>query len=442
MKHICLTGAQGTGKTSVREKIREVIDMRLTGSVVRSIITENSEFQNHINKNTTRENQTIIFNKYIELHKELSGIQYISDRCAIDALAYTLYLLEHEEHISNGFHLYYKQYEELKELIKSHDLVDVYYLPVEFEEVEDDGVRDADKQYQIDIDNNFKFIIKSLINDVPDYINIYEITGSIEEMAQKIINIHNKKQKEMSKKAILSLSGGLDSTMLLLKLLNEGYEVKAYSFDYGQKHKCELKKVKKNIKFLQEKGLPILTHQIIDLKDCFSESNSSLSSFSGVDIPHGHYADENMKSTVIENRNLIFSNIIFGKALSWSTASGEDVAVALGLHAGDHAIYPDCRPESRDAALETFRISNWGSEKVDYYTPFVNIDKGEVLMEGLAAMVEMGFSKAEIKKVLKNTHTCYDPNEKGEACGLCGSCTERLEAFEANDWVDPAKYFK
>ncbi len=242
------------------------------------------------------------------------------------------------------------------------------------------------------------------------------------------------------KKAILSLSGGLDSTMLLMRLLAEGYEVKTYSFYYGQKHQVELKKVKKNIKFLQGKGLPILDHQIIDLEQCFSDSTSSLSTFSGVDIPHGHYADENMKSTVIENRNLIFSNIILGKALAWANKCGEEIVVALGIHAGDHAIYPDCTNESRDAALQTFKISNWNSDKVDYYTPFVNIDKGDVLTEGLTSMGEMGFRKSEMKKVLKNTHTCYDPDEKGRACGKCGSCTERLEAFEKNFWKDPVEY--
>ncbi len=225
-----------------------------------------------------------------------------------------------------------------------------------------------------------------------------------------------------------------------MRLLAEGYEDKTYSFYYGQKHQVELKKVKKNIKFLQGKGLPILDHQIIDLEQCFSDSTSSLSTFSGVDIPHGHYADENMKSTVIENRNLIFSNIILGKALAWANKCGEEIVVALGIHAGDHAIYPDCTNESRDAALQTFKISNWNSDKVDYYTPFVNIDKGDVLTEGLTSMGEMGFRKSEMKKVLKNTHTCYDPDEKGRACGKCGSCTERLEAFEKNFWKDPVEY--
>lgn len=239
-------------------------------------------------------------------------------------------------------------------------------------------------------------------------------------------------------RAVISLSGGLDSTMLLLHLLSQGMEVRSYSFDYGQKHNVELKKVKKNIKFLQSKGLPV-THQIINLKDCFSDSASSLH-IGGADIPEGHYADDNMKSTVVENRNIIFSAIIYGKALGWANKSGENVVITQGLHAGDHAIYPDCRPESQEKARELYRISNWGSEKVDFVAPFINIDKGAVLGAGLCAMRELNFSKAEMKKVLKNTHTCYNPNEKGESCGKCGSCTERLEAFAANGMKDPVKY--
>lgn len=240
------------------------------------------------------------------------------------------------------------------------------------------------------------------------------------------------------KKAIISLSGGLDSTCLLMWLLSNDYEVKSYSFDYGQKHDIELKKVKKNIKFLQSKGLPV-THQVINLKDVFSDSASSLHQ-GGENIPHGHYADENMKSTVVENRNVIFSAIIYGKALSWANKTQDDVVITQGLHSGDHAIYPDCRPESQEMARELYKISNWGSERVDFIAPFINIDKSEVLKEGLEAMKKLEFSKSEVKKVLKNTHTCYDPDEKGRSCGKCGSCTERLEAFEKNGMKDPIKY--
>ena len=242
-----------------------------------------------------------------------------------------------------------------------------------------------------------------------------------------------------SKKAVISLSGGLDSTCLLMHLLANGYdEIRAYSFDYGQKHSVELKKVKKNIKFLQRKGYNI-EHQVINVRDVFSDSASSLHR-GGEAIPKGHYEDETMKSTVVENRNIIFSAIVYGKALGWANKTGDSVVITLGIHAGDHCIYPDCRPESHEAAKHLFKISNWNSEAVDYIAPFEYIDKGEVLRRGVVAMKSLGFTKANIKSVLKNTHTCYNPDEKGRSCGECGSCRERLEAFEKNGMKDPLEY--
>ena len=242
-----------------------------------------------------------------------------------------------------------------------------------------------------------------------------------------------------SKKAVISLSGGLDSTCLLMHLLANGYdEIRAYSFDYGQKHSVELKKVKKNIKFLQRKGYNI-EHQVINVRDVFSDSASSLHR-GGEAIPKGHYEDETMKSTVVENRNIIFSAIVYGKALGWANKTGDSVVITLGIHAGDHCIYPDCRPESHEAAKHLFKISNWNSEAVDYIAPFEYIDKGEVLRRGVVAMKSLGFTKANIKSVLKNTHTCYTPDEKGRSCGECGSCRERLEAFEKNGMEDPLEY--
>ena len=242
----------------------------------------------------------------------------------------------------------------------------------------------------------------------------------------------------MTKKAVISLSGGLDSTCLLLKLLSEGYEVRAYGFNYGQKHQIELSKVKTNIRFLQNLGFPV-THQVIDLRDCFSDSASSLHQ-GGEAIPEGDYRDETMKSTVVENRNVIFSAVIFGKALAWANKTGDNVLISLGLHAGDHTIYPDCRPESQEMARELFRISNWGSEKVDYEAPFIHCDKGEVLRQGLKAMDILEFSDEDKEFVLGNTHSCYNPDEKGRSCGKCGTCVERLEAFEKNGMKDPVEY--
>lgn len=226
--------------------------------------------------------------------------------------------------------------------------------------------------------------------------------------------------------------------MLLVKLLNEGYEVKTYSFDYGQKHDIELKKVKKNIEFLQSKGLPV-EHQILNVRDCFSDSASSLHK-NGEDIPKGDYSIENQKSTVIENRNVIFSSIIYGKALAWSKKTNSDIVISLGIHSGDHSVYPDTTEESFKAAEHCFRVSNWGSERIHYIAPFVKHNKAGVLNTGINSMLGMNFSIEDIDEVLKNTHSCYDPNENGESCGECGTCKERLEAFALCKWIDPIKY--
>jgi len=242
-----------------------------------------------------------------------------------------------------------------------------------------------------------------------------------------------------AKKAVLSCSGGLDSSCLLLTLLAEGKEVRCYSFDYGQKHKVELERIKENIKFLQAKGLPV-THQIINMVDVFSGNTSSLVASTGKDIPHGHYAAENMKSTVVPIRNVIFSAVVFSKAINWAVESGENVIISLGIHGGDHTIYPDCRPESREACEKAFKISDWNSDKVAYEAPFVDIDKAEVLAEGLRAMKTLGWSDEDRDFFLAHTHTCYDPDSEGRSCGKCGSCVERLEAFEKNGLKDPVPY--
>lgn len=238
-------------------------------------------------------------------------------------------------------------------------------------------------------------------------------------------------------RVVISMSGGLDSTCLALRELSKGREVRAYAFDYGQGHMIELHRLERNIQFLQRKGLPI-SLQVINLRDVFSDSQSSLCG--NGDIPTGHYEDTNMKSTVVENRNVIFSSIIYGKALSWAKQTDSKVRITLGIHAGDHTIYPDCTPESQEMARELFRISNWGSENVDYIAPFVNSTKGEVLAAGIEAMKKLNFTEEDITYVLDHTHTCYSPDQEGRSCGKCGSCTERLEAFEFVGRKDPVRY--
>ena len=241
-----------------------------------------------------------------------------------------------------------------------------------------------------------------------------------------------------NKKAVISMSGGLDSTCLALHLLSQGYEVRAYAFDYGQKHNIELEVLEENIKFLSiTKKLPI-TLQVINLRDVFSDSCSSLTGKGN--IPKGDYNDSNMKSTVVENRNIIFSSIIYGKALSWAKENREHVEITLGIHSGDHSLYPDCSAESQEMARNLFKISNWDSELVDYVAPFVYYTKAKVLHEGLTAMANLDMSEKDVDFILYHTHSCYDPDEFGRSCGLCGTCKERLDAFGKNGVKDPVEY--
>lgn len=241
----------------------------------------------------------------------------------------------------------------------------------------------------------------------------------------------------INKHAMVSYSGGMDSTCLILHLISEGYGVRAISFDYGQNHAVELKRARKNIKYLEKFGLPV-TFEVIDLRSVFSDSQSTLVLHTRA--PEGHYEDESMKATVVENRNVIFSSILFGKALSWAKKTGKDTTIALGVHAGDHAIYPDCTEESVTMAQNLYRISNWDSEKVNYLTPFVNYSKSEVLNIGISSATSLGFSKSQIRRIFANTISCYNADEDGYACGKCGTCTERLEAFWNNNLDDPAPY--
>lgn len=202
----------------------------------------------------------------------------------------------------------------------------------------------------------------------------------------------------------------MDSTTLLYKLLAEGKTVKCISFNYGQKHKRELDMAKSTCEKLG------VEHKIVDmtfLKELVS--NSALTSDKAV--PHGHYADENMKATVVPNRNMIMASI----AIGWAINEDFD-EVALGVHAGDHAIYPDCRPEFIASLAIIAEHANF--KKINIYTPFLYIDKGDIAIIGRDLKVDYMLS-----------HTCYEGQQI--PCGKCGACVERAEAFKKAGIVDP-----
>ena len=260
----------------------------------------------------------------------------------------------------------------------------------------------------------------------------------------------------MKKYAVLSLSGGMDSSTLLLHLLANNYEVTCLSFDYGQKHKVELERAVELVKYInygydsEAKIIPYqrVTHQIIKLDGLSQLLNSSLVE-GGSEVPEGHYADENMKDTVVPNRNKIFSSIIQAVALSIADKNKSECYIAMGIHAGDHAIYPDCRQDFRDADFDAFIIGNWGAENVNIFTPYIDIDKFGILEDGEKCCELLGL---DFNEVYKRTNTSYKPifiyNKNGNHDNVgkwfsdykSASSVERVEAFIKLGRPDPVEY--
>ena len=258
----------------------------------------------------------------------------------------------------------------------------------------------------------------------------------------------------MKKQAVLSLSGGMDSSSLLLHLLANDYDVTALSFDYGQKHRVELERAESLVKYLNEKncgcgGRPIygnINHQVIKLDGLTQLLNSALVE-GGWDVPEGHYEQDNMKDTVVPNRNKIFASLIQAVALSVAVKNNTECVIAMGIHAGDHAIYPDCRQEFRDADFEAFKIGNWESERVSHYTPYLEVNKFDILQDGLKACEQLGI---DFDEVYKRTNTSYKPIKhyyrpetyafKWYSDYKSAASVERIEAFIKLGRPDPVEY--
>ena len=239
----------------------------------------------------------------------------------------------------------------------------------------------------------------------------------------------------MKKQAVLSLSGGMDSSTVLLHLLAHDYQVTALSFDYGQKHNVELERAAELIEYLDRNGHSV-KYQRITLQGLVGLLDSNLVK-GGEEVPEGHYEEDNMKDTVVPNRNKIFSSIIQAVALSIAQQNDCEVKIAMGIHAGDHAIYPDCRQEFRDADYEAFKQGNWDADKVKYITPYLEDDKYGILVDGEAACAVLGL---DFDEVYKRTNTSYKPDAEGRSDYKSASSVERIEAFLKLNRKDPVEY--
>ncbi len=214
-------------------------------------------------------------------------------------------------------------------------------------------------------------------------------------------------------KGVVLLSGGLDSSVLLTKLVKEGDNCYPLSIDYGQRHVREVEAAAAIC------GILGVDHkwQCLDLSNLKELLRSALVGSKGV-IPHGHYEAETQKATVVPNRNMILLSIAAGYA---SSISGEFVAYAA--HSNDRAIYADCRPEFVKSVTETISLGT--DNQIHLIEPFVDMTKAEIVKLGI-----------QLGAPLYLTHSCYEGSER--PCLQCGTCLERTEAFYLNNTSDPA----
>ncbi|CAB0152015.1 7-cyano-7-deazaguanine synthase [Pseudidiomarina piscicola] len=215
-------------------------------------------------------------------------------------------------------------------------------------------------------------------------------------------------------KVVVIYSGGMDSFTVLNRALRDGHDVYALSFNYGQRHVKELEVAAQATAKL---GVP---HKIVDITSINSLLAGSSLTSTEIAIPEGEYQEDSMKSTVVPNRNMILLSLAIGYAVSLEAS-----AVYYGAHSGDHAIYPDCRPEFVKRMNEVSQIANY--EPIDIAVPYLDSDKAGILADGLSMNLDYS-----------DTWTCYNGRDK--ACGKCSACVERLEAFAANHCRDPLAY--
>lgn len=228
----------------------------------------------------------------------------------------------------------------------------------------------------------------------------------------------------MGKKAVVLLSGGLDSSTVLAIAQQEGYEAYALSFRYGQRHSVELEAARR-----VAKALGAAAHVVADI-DLRVFGGSALTD--DIDVPHRDRAEEidsnEIPITYVPARNTVFLSF----ALAWAETLGAS-DVFIGVSALDYSGYPDCRPEYIEAFEQMANLATKagveGTQHLKIHTPLIQLTKAETIQRGLELGVDYGL-----------THSCYDPRPDGAACGTCDSCLLRVRGFAELGMSDPAPY--
>lgn len=218
------------------------------------------------------------------------------------------------------------------------------------------------------------------------------------------------------KKIVCITSGGMDSTVLLHYHVRGGDEVRALAIDYGQRHRVELQFARWQAESLN------IPFEIVDLSSLAAVLPGSSQTSSSVPVPEGHYTAANMKATVVPNRNMILLAVAIGHAVAYKMD-----AVSYAAHSGDHAIYPDCRPEFADAMEKVAALCDY--RPIAMLRPFIRMTKGDI--------VRLGHEELQVN--FAETHSCYSGNPE-QHCGKCGTCVERILAFREVGVADPTRY--
>ena len=216
------------------------------------------------------------------------------------------------------------------------------------------------------------------------------------------------------KKVVVVLSGGMDSATTLYQAIKDGFDPYTISFNYGQRHKKELDYAKELCENIS------INHKVVDITNLTEVINKSALTNADIDVPEGHYAQENMKITVVPNRNMIMLSL----ATAWAESMGLKT-VYYACHANDRAIYPDCRAEFVTALSQATQLGTYSQVKI--LAPYVNKLKADIVAIGHALGIDY-----------QRTWSCYEGLEKH--CGQCGTCQERKEAFQIAGVFDPTLY--
>jgi 7-cyano-7-deazaguanine synthase len=218
--------------------------------------------------------------------------------------------------------------------------------------------------------------------------------------------------------AVVIVSGGMDSVVLAHSVRATGASVQLITFNYGQRHaRAEIAQAMWQADHLN------LPHTVVDLRTIKPLLGGSSLTDDNVEVPEGHYAEDNMKATVVPNRNAIMLSIAYGAAVGMGAET-----VYAAVHAGDHAIYPDCRQEFIAALNSALVLGNQWADPIPHIeTPFIHKSKADIVSIGTA--MDVDFS---------HTWSCYVGGSIH--CGACGTCTERMEAFRIAGVKDPTVY--